>query len=43
MRWYLRAIGPRKIIEFIVLVVFIILLLGPLLNFALLAITGKWN
>jgi putative spermidine/putrescine transport system permease protein len=43
MRWYLRGIGPRKIIEFIVLVVFIIFFLGPLLNLAILAFTGKWN
>jgi putative spermidine/putrescine transport system permease protein len=43
MSWYLRGIGPRKIIEFIVLVVFIIFFLGPLLNLAILAFTGKWN
>jgi putative spermidine/putrescine transport system permease protein len=43
MSWYLRGIGPRKIIEFIVLVIFIIFFLGPLLNLAILAFTGKWN
>jgi putative spermidine/putrescine transport system permease protein len=43
MRWYLRGIGPRKIIEFIVLVVFIIFFLGPLLNLAILAFTGNWK
>lgn len=43
MRWYLKAIGPRKIVEFIILVVFVIFFLGPLLNLAILAFTGKWN
>lgn len=43
MRWYLKGLGPRKIIEFIVLVVFIIFFLGPLLNLAILAFTGTWN
>ncbi|WP_336773264.1 ABC transporter permease [Paenibacillus sp. MMO-58] len=43
MRWYLKAIGTRKIIEFIVLVIFVIFFLGPLLNLAILAFTGKWN
>lgn len=42
MRWYLKAIGPRKIVEFIILVVFVIFFLGPLLNLAILAFTGKW-
>ncbi|MDQ0897974.1 ABC-type glycerol-3-phosphate transport system permease component [Paenibacillus sp. V4I7] len=43
MRWYLKAIGPRKIVEFIILVVFVIFFLGPLLNLAILAFTGKWT
>ncbi|SDN69849.1 putative spermidine/putrescine transport system permease protein [Paenibacillus sp. yr247] len=43
MRWYLKAIGPRKIVEFLILVVFVIFFLGPLLNLAILAFTGKWS
>ncbi|KQX46678.1 MULTISPECIES: ABC transporter permease [unclassified Paenibacillus] len=43
MRWYLKAIGPRKIVEFIILIVFVIFFLGPLLNLAILAFTGKWT
>jgi len=43
MRWYLKAIGPRKIVEFLILVVFVIFFLGPLLNLAILAFTGKWT
>ncbi|MFC5648842.1 ABC transporter permease [Paenibacillus solisilvae] len=43
MRWYLNAVGSRKIIEFIILVVFVIFFLGPLLNLAILAFTGNWK
>ncbi|BBH21395.1 ABC transporter permease [Paenibacillus baekrokdamisoli] len=43
MRWYLNALGSRKIIEFIILVVFVIFFLGPLLNLAILAFTGNWT
>lgn len=43
MRWYFKAIGPRKIIEFVALALFVIFFLGPLLNLAILAFTGKWN
>lgn len=43
MRWYFKAIGPRKIFEFVALVVFVIFFMGPLLNLAILAFTGKWN
>ncbi|WP_152397961.1 ABC transporter permease [Paenibacillus cellulositrophicus] len=43
MRWYFRAIGPKKIFEFVALVVFVIFFMGPLLNLAILAFTGKWN
>ncbi|MCJ8010244.1 ABC transporter permease subunit [Paenibacillus sp. KQZ6P-2] len=43
MRWYWKAIGPKKIIEFLVLVVFVIFFLGPLLNLAILAFTGNWK
>lgn len=43
MRWYLKALGTRKIVEFAVLVLFVIFFMGPLLNLAILAFTGKWN
>ncbi|ANS73899.1 polyamine ABC transporter permease [Paenibacillus yonginensis] len=43
MRWYLKAVGPKKILEFLLLVVFVIFFMGPLLNLAILAFTGKWN
>ncbi|MFC4808748.1 ABC transporter permease [Paenibacillus sp. GCM10023250] len=43
MRWYLKAIGTRKIVEFIVLALFVVFFLGPLLNLAILAFTGKWT
>ncbi|MGN7165178.1 ABC transporter permease [Paenibacillus cellulositrophicus] len=43
MRWYFKAIGPKKIFEFVALVVFVIFFMGPLLNLAILAFTGKWN
>ncbi|SFS66131.1 ABC transporter permease [Paenibacillus sp. BC26] len=43
MRWYFKLLGTRKIIEFIVLVIFVIFFMGPLLNLAILAFTGKWN
>lgn len=43
MRWYFKAIGPKKIIEFAVLSLFVIFFMGPLLNLAILAFTGKWN
>jgi putative spermidine/putrescine transport system permease protein len=43
MKWYLQAIGPKKIIEFLLLIAFVIFFLGPLLNLAILAFTGKWS
>ncbi|OZB95336.1 ABC transporter permease [Paenibacillus sp. XY044] len=43
MRWYFKAIGPRKIVEFVALALFVIFFMGPLLNLAILAFTGKWN
>jgi putative spermidine/putrescine transport system permease protein len=43
MRWYLKAIGPKKIIEFLALIVFVVFFMGPLLNLAILAFTGQWN
>lgn len=43
MRWYFKALGTRKIIEFLVLALFVIFFLGPLLNLAILAFTGQWS
>ncbi|QHT59638.1 ABC transporter permease subunit [Paenibacillus lycopersici] len=43
MRWYFKALGTRKIIEFLVLALFVIFFLGPLLNLAILAFTGQWT
>ncbi|KWX78499.1 ABC transporter permease [Paenibacillus jilunlii] len=43
MRWYLKAVGPKKIIEFLLLAAFVIFFMGPLLNLALLAFTGNWS
>jgi len=41
--WYFRALGKRKLFEFILLVVFTVFFMGPLLNLLLLAFTGKWQ
>jgi putative spermidine/putrescine transport system permease protein len=43
MMWYFRARGRKKLIEFIILVIFIVFFMGPLLNLLLLAFTGKWQ
>ncbi|MDF2958892.1 MAG: polyamine transporter permease [Paenibacillus sp.] len=43
MGWYIRALGKRKIFEFLVLTVFVVFFLGPLLNLAMLAFAGKWQ
>ncbi|WP_219839209.1 ABC transporter permease [Paenibacillus sp. R14(2021)] len=43
MRWYFKALGAKKIIEFIILVLFVVFFLGPLLNLAILAFTGNWS
>ncbi|WP_039832332.1 ABC transporter permease [Paenibacillus sonchi] len=43
MRWYLKAVGPKKIIEFLLLAAFVIFFMGPLLNLAILAFTGNWS
>jgi putative spermidine/putrescine transport system permease protein len=43
MRWYLKALGTRKIIEFILLIIFIVFFFAPLLNLIVLAFSGKWN
>ncbi|MCR8635014.1 MULTISPECIES: ABC transporter permease [Paenibacillus] len=43
MMWYFKAQGKRKLIEFIILVIFAVFFMGPLLNLLLLAFTGKWQ
>jgi putative spermidine/putrescine transport system permease protein len=43
MRWYLKALGTRKIIEFILLIIFVIFFFAPLLNLVVLAFSGKWS
>ncbi|MFH5181727.1 ABC transporter permease [Paenibacillus sp. TAB 01] len=43
MMWYFKALGKRKIIEFILLVIFAVFFMGPLMNLILLAFTGKWQ
>lgn len=43
MRWYLKAIGTRRIIEFTLLVIFVVFFFGPLLNLLVLAFSGKWT
>ncbi|BCG57301.1 ABC transporter permease [Paenibacillus sp. URB8-2] len=43
MSWYFRAIGFRKIFEFLLLVAFVVFFVGPLLNLAVLAFSSKWN
>jgi putative spermidine/putrescine transport system permease protein len=43
MTWYFKALGKRKLVEFIILVVFVVFFMGPLLNLFLLAFTGRWQ
>ncbi len=44
MRWYLKAIGPRKkSSNFSCSLCLLYSFLGPLLNLTILAFTGKWN
>ncbi|SEB50396.1 ABC transporter permease subunit [Paenibacillus sp. GP183] len=43
MTWYFKALGKRKLVEFIILVVFVVFFMGPLLNLLLLAFTGRWQ
>jgi len=40
--WYFKAIGKRRIIEFILLTVFAVFFAGPLLNLVVLAFSGQW-
>jgi putative spermidine/putrescine transport system permease protein len=43
MRWYFKALGTRKIVEFLLLVLFVVFFLGPLLNLAVLAFSDSWQ
>lgn len=43
MRWYWKHVGPRRIIEFVLLTVFAVFFAGPLLNLLVLAFSEKWN
>jgi putative spermidine/putrescine transport system permease protein len=43
MRWYFQALGPRKIIEFVLLILFVIFFMGPLLNLLILAFSDQWR
>lgn len=41
--WYFKMIKRRKIVDFIILIIFCIFFLGPLLNLLLLAFSGEWQ
>ncbi|CAJ1315472.1 ABC transporter permease subunit [Paenibacillus sp. PK4536] len=43
MKWYVQALGKRKVVEFLLLIVFVVFFLGPLLNLLILAVSGKWQ
>lgn len=43
MSWYWKHVGPRRIIEFVLLTVFAIFFAGPLVNLLVLAFSEKWN
>lgn len=43
MSWYWKHVGPRRIIEFVLLTVFAIFFVGPLVNLLVLAFSEKWN
>ncbi|MBW7459406.1 ABC transporter permease [Paenibacillus sepulcri] len=43
MGWYFKAVGKRRIIEFILLTVFAVFFAGPLLNLVVLAFSDQWN
>ncbi|SFB05428.1 putative spermidine/putrescine transport system permease protein [Cohnella sp. OV330] len=43
MGWYFKAIGRRRIIEFVLLTVFAVFFAGPLLNLVVLAFSGQWT
>ncbi|MGN7941027.1 ABC transporter permease subunit [Virgibacillus sp. 6R] len=41
--WYFKTLGLRKIVEFILLAIFLLFFFGPLLNLLLLAFSGEWQ
>ncbi|WP_274650227.1 ABC transporter permease [Paenibacillus humicola] len=41
--WYFKALGPRKIVEFVLLIVFMLFFMGPLINLLVLAFSGQWT
>lgn len=43
MTWYFQSLGKKRVIELIVLILFMIFFVGPLLNLVLLAFSGKWQ
>lgn len=43
MGWYFKAMGKRKLLEFVIFIIFVFFFFGPLLNLLLLAFTGKWQ
>lgn len=43
MGWYFKAIGKRRIIEFVLLTIFAVFFAGPLLNLVVLAFSGQWT
>lgn len=43
MSWYWKHVGPRRIIEFVLLTVFAIFFAGPLVNLLVLAFSEKWD
>lgn len=43
MLWYWKHVGPRRIIEFVLLTVFAVFFAGPLVNLLVLAFSEKWN
>ncbi|MGF9696805.1 MULTISPECIES: ABC transporter permease [Paenibacillus] len=43
MFWYWKHVGPRRIIEFLLLTVFAVFFAGPLVNLLVLAFSEKWN
>lgn len=43
MKWYITALGRKKLIEFILLVVFVFFFFGPMLNLLILSFSGKWE
>nr|WP_145402243.1 ABC transporter permease subunit [Paenibacillus xylanexedens] len=43
MLWYWKHVGPRRIIEFLLLTIFAVFFAGPLVNLLVLAFSEKWN